>query len=160
MLETTTLERIAAMAAARGLGHEWSAERDVLTVSDRTTASFHRTLVVRSPAESEEIWFELGLGIRVLQVMEEEKDAELAFGLAEDIFAGAVREVVVIPPVGPPVTTEWFVRRADGLIGPSASDFPIHYEGTIVVIEHGPWPSRQFPQDLADLPTSPHPGGP
>lgn len=143
------LERIAALAHQRGLGHTWSDERHVLTVRDPTTASYHRTLLVRAPPESEEMWFDLGLGIVMLHVVEDESDADMALSLAEDIFAGAVREVVVIPPVGPPVTTEWHVGREGSSVNHSMSG-PISYEGTTVVVEHGPWPSEQVPQDLAE----------
>ena len=145
------LERIAALAHQRGLGHTWSDERHVLTVRDQTTASYHRTLRVQAPPESEEMWFDLGLGIVMLHVVEDESDADMALGLAEDIFAGAVREVVVLPPVGPPVTTEWYVGREGSSVNHSMSGTgPISYEGTAVVVEHGPWPSEQFPQDLAE----------
>lgn len=156
MLNSRVLERIAVLARDRGLTHAWSDERQVLTISDSTTASYHRTLRVHSPSESEEIWFGLGLGIEMLHVVDDESDAEMALTLAEDIFAGAVREVVVIPPAGPPVTTEWLVGREDSpvsytMTGPG----PISYEGTTVVIQHGPWPSQQSPQDVVGL-ANPH----
>ena len=49
MFETEVLERIATIARQRGLEHAWSDDRGVLTISDPTTASYHRTLRVQSP---------------------------------------------------------------------------------------------------------------
>ena len=153
MFETEVLERIATIARQRGLEHAWSDDRGVLTISDPTTASYHRTLRVQSPPRSAELWLDLGLGIRMLHAMEDEEDGDLALRLAEDIFDGAVREVVVVPTSGPPVTTEWFVGREDSPVRHSMSGpGPIHYVGSTVVIRHGPWPSRQYPKDLAGFP--------
>jgi hypothetical protein len=156
MLETKVLERIATIARERGLERAWSDDHEVLTISDPTTASYHRTLRVQSPPRSAELWFELGLGIRMLQVMEDKEDGDLALRLAQDIFDGAVREVVVVPPSGPPVTTEWFVGREDSPVSHSMSGpASTHYEGSTVVIRHGPWPSRQHPKDPAGFPGQP-----
>jgi hypothetical protein len=134
------LERVADLATRRGLGLSRLADGDGLLVQDLSVADCNRVMIVDT-TPPEQVQFRFGVGIRIVMLLEDDEDVDLASDLAAQIFEGHVRETVRIPSSGPAVSVSWSVGHA-GSVSISQGSSGRAPGGTSAIIAPGPWPSR------------------